>query len=639
MLYTATDRVTGGGFSSPRKDGIWMDKSKIYVWGQGCLAVLKVEVFFKFMTFFVIGPILDWIFTTWVLGDTPVFNEGMFFSILSPLGLILTLVLFLAAALWCYYEISCLIHAVYWSRIGERAGLEEILKGAWGNRKELKHISILLAAVYFVLFLPLVHVGYLNSLVPKVEIPRFVIGALQRTNIGSLGVYAIRAESLILFMALALVPLAMILKNMNFIKAVRQNFKWYRLISLTDKLKLWSVFILWFFAESWLLDLLQGRLIQNQDFNLSILKYFLRSQSYRTGLLYWLFFTLLQCVAMALVYLLMLGILEKYGELPSISGPEKGNEVLKRTARTAAGGGRFLAAIGKKFWNSRKHKKLWAGFLLLLTAAAVIGYFNEAPLLHKPWAIGHRGCMYEAENTIKAVETASGLGADYAEIDIQLSSDGIPMVVHDEGLQRLAGVSDKVEDLTTAQLKELTVTSNGKTGDIPTFEEMILAAQKTENQIGLLVELKPTADNKEELVNKAIEIVEKCKAQNQCIFMSLDYDSVYLLKAERPKWWVGYCIYGGAGKIEDAVWEYKIDFLAIEEGLASNSFMEKARDSWLPVYIWTANNYDDMENYLQMGASGLITDMPDLAREEIDSYMKNHQEYYVYEGKGYPQEK
>lgn len=164
-----------------------MNKGKMYISGQGCLAVLKVEIFFKFVTFFVIGPFLDWIFTTWVVGDTPVFNEGMFFSVLSPLNLVLTLVLFLAAALWCYYEISCLIHAVYFSRSGQGTGLEEVLKGAWGTMKGMKHISILLAALYFVLFLPLVHAGYLNSLVPKVEIPRFVIGELNRTSIGSLG--------------------------------------------------------------------------------------------------------------------------------------------------------------------------------------------------------------------------------------------------------------------------------------------------------------------------------------------------------------------------------------------------------------------------------------------------------------------
>ena len=190
--------------------------------------------------------------------------------------------------------------------------------------------------------------------------------------------------------------------------------------------------------------------------------------------------------------------------------------------------------------------------------------------------------------------------------------------------------------MTAAELKELTITSNGKQGKIPTFEEMIQAVQGMKNRAGLLVELKPTADTKEELVRKVIEAVEKNSAQKQCIFMSIDYKSVSLLKEQRPDWWVGYCIFGSAGKIEDAVWDYNIDFLAVEEGVASNRFMERARNSLIPVYIWTSNNFDDMANYLQRGASGIITDMPDLARAEIDKYLKKNKEYYMYEGEGYP---
>ena len=67
-----------------------MEREKSYAvyLKRGCIAVLKVEVFFKLIAFFVIGPLLDWAFTTWVLGDIPVFNEAMFLSILSPLSLI-----------------------------------------------------------------------------------------------------------------------------------------------------------------------------------------------------------------------------------------------------------------------------------------------------------------------------------------------------------------------------------------------------------------------------------------------------------------------------------------------------------------------------------------------------------------------
>lgn len=62
--------------------------------------------------------------------------------------------------------------------------------------------------------------------------------------------------------------------------------------------------------------------------------------------------------------------------------------------------------------------------------------------------------------------------------------------------------------------------------------------------------------------------------------------------------------------------------------------MERARDSLIPVYIWTSNNFDDMANYLQRGASGIITDMPDLARTEIDEYLKKIKNILCTRGKG-----
>ena len=213
------------------------------------------------------------------------------------------------------------------------------------------------------------------------------------------------------------------------------------------------------------------------------------------------------------------------------------------------------------------------------------------------------------------------------------------MVIHDEDLQRLADRPEKVENLTADQLQELTVISNGEKGKIPTFQEMVEAVKNTKDKTGLLVALKPTAENRDELVSKVIETVENVMQRTSASLCRLIMKAYTSLQAEHPEWWIGYCIYGGVGKMEDAVWEYNIDFLAVEEGLASNKFMEKARNSGLAVYIWTSNNFDDMENYLEMGASGIITDLPDLARDTIDRYMKDHQEYYAYDGKGYPKKK
>ncbi|MCX6924127.1 MAG: glycerophosphodiester phosphodiesterase family protein, partial [Verrucomicrobia bacterium] len=61
----------------------------------------------------------------------------------------------------------------------------------------------------------------------------------------------------------------------------------------------------------------------------------------------------------------------------------------------------------------------------------------------------HRGVRTKApENTLTAARDAVAAGADYLEIDVQLSKDDVLVVVHDSDFSRLAGVARKVWDLT-----------------------------------------------------------------------------------------------------------------------------------------------------------------------------------------------
>ena len=98
------------------------------------------------------------------------------------------------------------------------------------------------------------------------------------------------------------------------------------------------------------------------------------------------------------------------------------------------------------------------------------------PTLHTPVVIGHRGCIHAVENSLEAVELAGELGADYAEIDVQLSADGVPVVIYDDSLWRLAGEMTGVGDLTWAELQALTIRADttrglGQTASIPSLEE------------------------------------------------------------------------------------------------------------------------------------------------------------------------
>jgi glycerophosphoryl diester phosphodiesterase len=99
--------------------------------------------------------------------------------------------------------------------------------------------------------------------------------------------------------------------------------------------------------------------------------------------------------------------------------------------------------------------------------------------------IAHRGASaYEPENTLRAFERAIEMGATMLEVDVHLTHDGHPVVIHDADLSRTTKGAGRVRDTTLEQIKKLDA---GKGERIPTLAEVIdLARGRAE----LYIELK-----------------------------------------------------------------------------------------------------------------------------------------------------
>ncbi|WP_405678294.1 glycerophosphodiester phosphodiesterase [Streptomyces sp. NBC_00868] len=85
-------------------------------------------------------------------------------------------------------------------------------------------------------------------------------------------------------------------------------------------------------------------------------------------------------------------------------------------------------------------------------------------------AVGHRGDPYRVrENTLSSIRSAFARGADAVEIDVRLTRDGVPVLLHDETLQRLWGHDVRLDAVTAPQLAELTQ------GAVPTLRDALTA--------------------------------------------------------------------------------------------------------------------------------------------------------------------
>ncbi len=101
-------------------------------------------------------------------------------------------------------------------------------------------------------------------------------------------------------------------------------------------------------------------------------------------------------------------------------------------------------------------------------------------------AIAHRGASAHApENTPLAIRLAASMGADMVEMDVRVTADGVPIVIHDHDLKRLAGRGIDVHELTLEEIQEVPLPENQH---IPTLHEALSLCR--ELAIGAYLELK-----------------------------------------------------------------------------------------------------------------------------------------------------
>ncbi len=149
--------------------------------------------------------------------------------------------------------------------------------------------------------------------------------------------------------------------------------------------------------------------------------------------------------------------------------------------------------------------------------------------------LGHRGVRAKLpENTMISFEKAIALGVDLIEFDVNITADGVPVVIHDCTIDRTSDHTGAVRDYTLAQLK--TFDFGCKFGEefagtqIPTLEEVLTLASKYP-QLLLNVEIK---DMTYETVDKTIAMLKRFGLEERSVIASFDAEMIRYTKKTYP---------------------------------------------------------------------------------------------------------
>lgn len=209
-------------------------------------------------------------------------------------------------------------------------------------------------------------------------------------------------------------------------------------------------------------------------------------------------------------------------------------------------------------------------------------------------SVNHRGYNVEApENTLAAYRLSKKKGFTYVECDVRLTSDGVPVLLHDETVDRTSNGTGKISEMTLAEVKALDFGSwksaiyNGE--KIPTFEEFLLLCKN----LGLhpYIEVK-TGDN-EAAVSNLVSLVKRYGMQGKVTWIGGQY-ALQCVKEDDPKarlGWVTNQLYPDTFSILKGLKtdenEVFCDFLY--SNLTDEIIAEFIANDF-PVEVWTVNS-------------------------------------------------
>ncbi len=293
----------------------------------------------------------------------------------------------------------------------------------------------------------------------------------------------------------------------------------------------------------------------------------------------------------------------------------------------------------KKQWFSYQMsplKKLWLkrAFALFAFVALIVNFFSVYSVVaadrssleywHHPDIIAHRGASMDApENTLAALEKAIEQRSDYVEIDVHLSADDVPVLMHDFTVGRTTNAvrNFRVDELTFEQLRGLDAGSwfseEFEGERVPSLREAI---ELVDGRAKMLIELKPSGDK---IVEETLELMEAYDLYDDAKIMSFDPDHLRRVKEENPDVETVMLVTRVFGSTTALIGNDNYDHFAIEATylMENQNLLDRIHRRDKLVYVWTVNSESRLETLTELGVDGIITDVPVLAREV--AYRKN----------------
>ena len=238
-------------------------------------------------------------------------------------------------------------------------------------------------------------------------------------------------------------------------------------------------------------------------------------------------------------------------------------------------------------------------------------------LAHRGLTLGAKGESID-ENTIPAFARALEVGATHIESDIQVTSDGVAILFHDDDLSRVAGLPARVSQLHSSEIAQFKLAHGGS---ISTLDQVLREFPKARFNLDFKVGAAVQAGSRviselnanQRVLVASFSDARRLAAQRLLPGSVSSAGSVGVLAA-RLSSTLGYrglrAALRGAAAIQVPVSSGPLTF-------ANESFLAALKLIGVEAHFWTINEVPEMQRLLALGATGIVTDRADLAAEAL----------------------
>jgi glycerophosphoryl diester phosphodiesterase len=233
--------------------------------------------------------------------------------------------------------------------------------------------------------------------------------------------------------------------------------------------------------------------------------------------------------------------------------------------------------------------------------------------------IAHRGASAAApENTIAAFELAIADGADGIELDVHLSRDDQPVVIHDVSVERTTDGSGSVRERTLRELKRLD--AGGWHGPrfqgqrIQTLQEVF---ERFRDRTRFWIDLKGGSDLYPGIEERVVSMIEIYDVLDRVLVQSFDRTALDRIRSLNAETRLG--VLTDTPPLRPLIGSLAPpDALCPSADLVTDDDLTDIHAAGLDCYVWTVNEPAQMDRLIDSGVNGIITDRPGLLRSRLD---------------------